>query len=220
MAQAGSGTGVFARGDLVRMEPADIPADVMADIHRQPGTGPGDLSVGLATCPSGRPVFRSACGQHVVTPAVAGSASVGPVVSRAWLNRHADAVVLADVRRDVAGWSAEAAYAAGHLPGAVLIDLERWLSAPATSTAGRHPLPTPEVFAEGMSSADVGDDDAVVAYDDVGGVIAARLVWMLRTTGHAAALLDDGGRPDDDVQQDPPTTTRKAHFTPRPWPSS
>ena len=33
---------------------------------------------------------------------------------------------------------------------------------------------------------------AVVAYDDAGGVIAARLVWMLRATGHEAALLDGG----------------------------
>ena len=31
-----------------------------------------------------------------------------------------------------------------------------------------------------------------LAYDDAGGVIAARLVWMLRVTGHAAALLDGG----------------------------
>ena len=30
------------------------------------------------------------------------------------------------------------------------------------------------------------------AYDDAGGVIAARLVWMLRATGHEAALLNGG----------------------------
>ena len=43
-----------------------------------------------------------------------------------------------------------------------------------------------------MGALGIGDDDTVVAYDDAGGVIAARLVWMLRATGHEAALLDGG----------------------------
>ena len=43
-----------------------------------------------------------------------------------------------------------------------------------------------------MAQLGIGDDDTVVAYDDEGGVIAARLVWMLRATGHEAALLDGG----------------------------
>ena len=43
-----------------------------------------------------------------------------------------------------------------------------------------------------MAQAGIDDDATVVAYDDAGGVIAARLVWMLRVTGHNAALLDGG----------------------------
>ena len=43
-----------------------------------------------------------------------------------------------------------------------------------------------------MATLGIGDDDVVVAYDDAGGVMAARLVWMLRATGHQAALLDGG----------------------------
>jgi thiosulfate/3-mercaptopyruvate sulfurtransferase len=43
-----------------------------------------------------------------------------------------------------------------------------------------------------MGELGIGDDDTVIAYDDAGGVIAARLVWMLRVTGHDAALLDGG----------------------------
>ena len=43
-----------------------------------------------------------------------------------------------------------------------------------------------------MGRLGIGDGDTVVAYDDDGGVVAARLVWMLRATGHRAALLDGG----------------------------
>jgi thiosulfate/3-mercaptopyruvate sulfurtransferase len=53
----------------------------------------------------------------------------------------------------------------------------------------------PAAFAAAMAGLGIGDDDVVVGYDDAGGVIAARLVWMLRATGHPAALLDGGLRP-------------------------
>jgi thiosulfate/3-mercaptopyruvate sulfurtransferase len=74
----------------------------------------------------------------------------------------------------------------------VFVDLDRWLAAPASPHAGRHPLPDPEVFAAGMRAAGVGPDTMVVAYDDAGGAYAARLVWLLRRCGHPAALLDGG----------------------------
>lgn len=144
---------------------------------------------------------------------------VGPVVSREWWQAHAAEVVLADVRRDVPGLSATAAYAAGHLPGAVLVDLERWLAAPPSAEHGRHPLPSPEVFADGMARAGIGDGDVVVAYDDAAGTVAARLVWMLRATGHEAALLDGGVRPDDPVETGLTEPARRT-FTPCAWPAS
>ena len=148
---------------------------------------------------------------------------VGPVVSRAWWQAHAGEVVLADVRRDVPGLTASAAYAAGHLPGAVLVDLERWLAGPPSPEHGRHPLPSPEVFAEGLSRAGIGDDDVVVAYDDAAGSVAARLVWMLRATGRPAALLDGGMRPDDPRETGPagpPARPTGGRATPRPWPAA
>lgn len=140
-----------------------------------------------------------------------------PVVSAEWLEGNRAAVVLADVRWYLDGRDGRAAYAAGHLPGAVFVDLERWLAAPA-GTGGRHPLPAPEVFAEGMSLAGIGDGDRVVAYDDQGGVIAARLVWMLRVLGEPAALLDGGlnaGGVDLECGEVKPA---RARFSPRPWP--
>ena len=124
--------------------------------------------------------------------AAAGAGVIGPVVDAAWLAAHRSEVVVADVRWYLDGRSGRAAYDAGHLPGAVFVDLDRWLAAHGTPGEGRHPLPSPEVFAEGMSSLGIDDASTVIAYDDAGGVIAARLVWMLRATGHAAAFLDGG----------------------------
>lgn len=101
-------------------------------------------------------------------------------------------VVVADTRWYLDGRSGAEAHAAGHIPGAVFVDLDRWLAGPPSAAAGRHPLPEPEIFAAGMSAAGIADDSLVVAYDDAGGVIAARIVWMLRTLGVEAAVLDGG----------------------------
>jgi 3-mercaptopyruvate sulfurtransferase SseA len=86
-----------------------------------------------------------------------------PFVDAAWLAAHRDDVVLADVRWYLDGRSGAAAFADGHLPGAVFIDLDRWLAAPADPRHGRHPLPDPEVFAPGMGEAGIGDDATVIA---------------------------------------------------------
>ncbi len=115
-----------------------------------------------------------------------------PIVSPSWFAEHRDEVVVADVRWYLDGRSGREAHEAGHIPGAVFVDLDAWLAAPATAADGRHPLPDPAVFAMGLGALGIGDGDAVVAYDDAGGVIAARLVWMLRAVGHDAALLDGG----------------------------
>jgi len=146
--------------------------------------------------------------------------SVPPVVDRTWLrDRH---VVLADVRWYLDGRSGHAAYDAGHLPGAVFVDVDRDLAAPhgpgPSSAAGRHPLPDPAAFAAAIGALGIGDDDIVVAYDDAGGVIAARLVWMLRAIDRPAALLDGGLRPDDELSTEP-ARRRPATFGPRPWPA-
>jgi thiosulfate/3-mercaptopyruvate sulfurtransferase len=142
---------------------------------------------------------------------------IPPVVDAVWILRHPN-VVVADVRWYLDGRSGRAAYDAGHLPGAVFVDLDRRLAAPGSPAEGRHPLPSPEAFAEGMASLGIGDDSTVVAYDDAGGVTAARLVWMLRATGHEAALLDGGiGAWDGPLETHEPHVTR-ATFAPRPWP--
>jgi thiosulfate/3-mercaptopyruvate sulfurtransferase len=143
---------------------------------------------------------------------------IAPFVDAAWLADHLHEVVVCDVRWYLDGRSGHAAYAAGHLPGAIWVDLETALSAPGSDAEGRHPLPTAHAFAAAMGALGIGDDDMVVAYDDDGGAIAARLVWMLRVTGHEATLLDGGigawsGPLATDAVTRPP-----AVFTARPWP--
>ena len=126
--------------------------------------------------------------------------------------------VLADVRWYLDGRSGQAAYRDGHLPGAVFVDLDRWLTGASTPEGGRHPLPPPDVFSEGMAALGIGDTDTVVAYDDAGGVIAARLVWMLRATGRRAAVLDGGlsAHPGDLTTEEPHVA--RGDFSVRPWP--
>lgn len=146
-----------------------------------------------------------------------------PVIDVAWWQQHRDQVVTADVRWYLDGRSGREAYLAGHLPGAVFVDLDQVLAGPGSPTVGRHPLPEPAVFAAGLGRLGMGDEDTVIAYDDAGGVIAARLVWMLRITGHPAALLD-GGLPayqaayDGALEQSTPHRPAAA-FTPTPWPA-
>lgn len=86
-----------------------------------------------------------------------------------------------------------AAFDAGHLPGAIHLDMD--VDLVASSGPGRHPLPAPAEFAERLARAGIGDGDFVVAYDDVGGWIAARLWWMLDNLGHARVAVLDGGLP-------------------------
>ncbi len=88
-------------------------------------------------------------------------------------------------------------YAAGHLPGAVFVDLDAALAnAPASAPnggPGRHPLPSRNVFEQAMRDAGVNDDTRVIAYDDANGSIAARLWWLLHYFGHDNAAVLDGG---------------------------
>ena len=85
------------------------------------------------------------------------------------------------------------AYAEGHLPGAMFLDLEEDLSGPRSGLNGRHPLPDPQHLAAKLGSLGVGPDTQVVAYDDMGGMFAARLWWLLRWLGHARVAVLDGG---------------------------
>jgi thiosulfate/3-mercaptopyruvate sulfurtransferase len=115
-----------------------------------------------------------------------------PVVSGEWLAAHLDEVRVVDVRWYLDGRSGRAAYRAGHLPGAVWLDVDSELSGWASPAAGRHPLPGPEQFAAALGRVGIAAGTPVVAYDDAGGSNAARLWWMLQAVGEPAAVLDGG----------------------------
>jgi thiosulfate/3-mercaptopyruvate sulfurtransferase len=85
------------------------------------------------------------------------------------------------------------AYADGHLPGAQFLHLDADLSGPMTGRNGRHPLPDPATLVARLESCGVGNDTQVVAYDDAGGMFAARLWWLLRWLGHHPVAVLDGG---------------------------
>jgi thiosulfate/3-mercaptopyruvate sulfurtransferase len=146
----------------------------------------------------------------------------GALVSADWLAARLGhpRLVIADVRWYVDERSGEAAYDAGHLPGAVWVSLDEDLSdGPIEIGPGRHPLPHPKRFAERMAGLGIGDDSVVVAYDDAGGSIAARLWWMLRATGHEVAVLDGGVSAwTGELSLETSPRPRSVVFTERPWP--
>ena len=87
-------------------------------------------------------------------------------------------------------------YDAGHLPGAVFIDLDAELSAAAPGPhpqGGRHPLPAAQTFAARLGALGIGTDHRVVVYDDTNGTVAGRLWWMLDDLGHQRVSILDGG---------------------------
>lgn len=151
------------------------------------------------------------------------AAVISPVVG---IDSIPEKAALTDVRWYLDGRDGRQAYEAGHLPGAVWVDLENELSRhDLPASEGRHPLPSPAAFAAAMGALGIGDDTVVVAYDDSGGVTAARLVVMLRMLGRSAALLDGGltawiaaGRP---IATGPnPAHVTPATFTVTDWPAT
>ena len=102
-----------------------------------------------------------------------------------------------DCRFDLADPHAGAKrFEAGHIPGAVHLHLDNDLSGPVLAgRTGRHPLPTREAFGRLLATQGVHPDTQVVAYDDAGGMFAARLWWMVRWTGHRPVAVLDGGYP-------------------------
>jgi thiosulfate/3-mercaptopyruvate sulfurtransferase len=114
---------------------------------------------------------------------------VSPETLAAWLESGDPDLRVVDVRwylGQPAGTSRRA-YEAGHVPGAIFLDVDSDLVAPVGP--GRHPLPDPVDFGRTLEAAGISDGQTVVAYDDVGGWVAARLWWMLEDLG-----WDGGGR--------------------------
>jgi thiosulfate/3-mercaptopyruvate sulfurtransferase len=132
-------------------------------------------------------------------------------------------LLVVDCRHDLARPAfGRAAYAEGHIPGAVFASLDEDLSSPKGADTGRHPLPAPADFAAVLGRWGFTPLSQVVAYDQGNGAYAARLWWMLRAHGHArvqvldgglAAWLAAGGSTDTAVPAVTPTRVEPREFT-------
>ncbi|MFN5083948.1 MAG: 3-mercaptopyruvate sulfurtransferase [Novosphingobium sp.] len=140
------------------------------------------------------------------------------LVTTEWLANEMGA---SDLRIVDASWHMPASgrngleeYLAGHIPGAVFMDLADLVdtNAPVDNT-----LPPPEKFASRMQSLGLGDGSRIVIYDDSPVKTAARAWFMLKLFGaHDVAILDGGiakwkaeGRPLAEGRE----TLRHRHFT-------
>jgi thiosulfate/3-mercaptopyruvate sulfurtransferase len=109
----------------------------------------------------------------------------GLLVSTEWLANNLDApdLRIVDVRPTDA-------YAEGHIPGAVQVDL----AALATTVDGvQGMLIGPDAFAAIMGQLGISDEHAVVLYDSNWGMPAARVLWALAYYGHTNAAVLNGG---------------------------
>ncbi|ACA20161.1 Rhodanese domain protein [Methylobacterium sp. 4-46] len=122
--------------------------------------------------------------------------ATGPFVSTDWLAQRLDApdIVVVDgswylpaMNRD-----AEAEYRAGHIPGAVRVDIDA-LSDETSPLP--HMLPPPEVFASRMRALGIGDGMTIVVYDGMGLFSAPRVRWMFKVFGARDVSVLAGGFP-------------------------
>ena len=105
------------------------------------------------------------------------------LVDTAWLAQHLTDpnVRIIDIRGR--------GYADGHIPEAVFVD-SNWIRNPKAPPTF---LPTPHEFEALMSRLGISNTTKVIAYDERGGIFAARLWWILNYYGHSNVALLDGG---------------------------
>jgi thiosulfate/3-mercaptopyruvate sulfurtransferase len=105
------------------------------------------------------------------------------LVDTAWVAAHASDsnVRIVDMRQN--------GYGEGHVPGAVYLSPVAIRDAKAPPTF----LPTPAAFEAMMARLGIGNGTRVIAYDERGGLYAARLWWILNYFGHTNVALMNGG---------------------------
>ncbi|MFJ2829762.1 sulfurtransferase [Streptomyces sp. NPDC087263] len=108
------------------------------------------------------------------------------------LLRSAEPPAVLDVRWALGDPHGRDHYAAGHIPGAVYVDLDTELAAPPSPEGGRHPLPDLDDLRAAARRWGLRAGQPVVVYDDLGNTAAARAWWLLRYAGVADVTLLDG----------------------------
>ena len=140
------------------------------------------------------------------------------LVSTDWLERElgADDLKIIDATTFLPGTGrdARAEYEAGHIPGAVFLDIDEVSDG---ASPFPHMLPSEAKFASRMQSLGARDGNRFVIYDHSPLHSSARIWWMLKAFGaHYVALLDGGfakwraeGRPVEQGRR----PHRHGHFT-------
>jgi thiosulfate/3-mercaptopyruvate sulfurtransferase len=118
-----------------------------------------------------------------------------PIVSTEWLAAHLGSpglrVIDASWYLPASRRAAREEYGAGHIPGAVFLDLDRISD---QNTALPHMLPSADDFAAFAAALGLSDDDDIVVYDGSGNNLSAgRVWWMFRAFGHRRVAVLDGG---------------------------
>ena len=105
------------------------------------------------------------------------------LVDTAWLSQHLtdSNIRIVDLR--------PRGYGDAHIPEAVWLD-NNWIRNPKAPPTF---LPTPQEFSALMSKLGISNNTRVIAYDERGGIYAARLWWILNHYGHSNVALLDGG---------------------------
>ena len=84
-------------------------------------------------------------------------------------------------------------YAKEHIPGAVLVDFDRYVTGKVAQGTGRHPMPGRETFRQSMEYFGIRPDRQVVLYDQGGLGFATRFWYELRWLGLENVCVLDGG---------------------------
>src|SRR5438270_11382493 len=87
---------------------------------------------------------------------------------------------------------AAAEYLAGHIPGAVRLDIDVIAD---HSNPLPHMLPDASQFARDVGALGVADTDTIIVYDGAGLFSAPRVWWTFRLFGAAKVFVLDGGLP-------------------------
>lgn len=118
---------------------------------------------------------------------------VDPAELRAQITREPGTVLL-DVRHVMPADHADrGAYRAGHLPGAVFVDVDADLAGVSTGRNGKRPLPAAADFEKTVRRWGIDSDTPVVVYGWARSPAPARAWWLLRWAGVTSVRLLDGG---------------------------
>ncbi|WP_462203610.1 rhodanese-like domain-containing protein [Frankia sp. CcWB3] len=212
LARGGSVESDFLNGEIVLLARLHgLAAPVNAGVQRRIATAartgipPGgfdqaDLAALLASAPAGVASAPAGVVPYADVAPDAGGTRAGAALGEVLVDvrRLHDELLspgpplLLDVRWALGDPHGHDHYREGHLPGAVYVDLDTELAAAPGGTAGRHPLPELADLQQAARRWGLTAGRAVVVYDAVGGLSAARAWWLLRWAGVADVRILDG----------------------------